>query len=309
MKNVIKSILFVVIFILICIVFGALLLPWHSVKEYGLYKSTAYEILWEPKDSIDAVYLGDSLIYNSISPMEIYNEYGFATFDCIEAAQLIKNSYEYLKVAIDNQHPNVVFFETNVLFRNPNYKPIYVKAKTIAKNIIPVYKYHNNWKKISLTDTYADVNYYKGYKPSMKKLGVHNHKPRKVKKTVPEYNMKYFEKIIKLCEENNVKLVLISTPSKNNWSEARHEELNKLSKKYNIEFLDLNSLEIDWRKDTKDYGEHLNYEGAKKVSHYVGNYLKQNNLAEDRRNDEAYKVWDAAYKKYQESFKNKTLMA
>ena len=152
MRNFIKSIVFTSLFIVFTILIGVLLLPWHSIAKYGLYKTAAYEVLWEKEDSIDAIFLGDSLIYNSISPMEIYNEYGFATYNCAEPAQMIKNSYEYLEAAIEGQHPKVVFFEANVLFRSPKYKPLYVTLKNVFKNIVPIYKYHNNWKK-------ADCNY------------------------------------------------------------------------------------------------------------------------------------------------------
>lgn len=58
-------------------------------------------------------------------------------------------------------------------------------------------------------------------------------------------------------------------------------------------------LNIDWENETKDEGSHLNYKDAKKVSHYLGNYLNDNNLVENHKDDEDYSEWHEAYKKYE----------
>ena len=49
---------------------------------------------------------------------------------------------------------------------------------------------------------------------------------------------------------------------------------------------------IDWSKDTRDGGNHMNYEGAKKVTAYFGNYLSTEFDLVDHRGDEKYKSWD-----------------
>ena len=61
-------------------------------------------------------------------------------------------------------------------------------------------------------------------------------------------------------------------------------------------------LKINWKKDTKDKGNHLNYRGAKKVTKYLGNYLKKTGLLEDHRKDSKYESWDRAYDIYIKSF-------
>ena len=62
--------------------------------------------------------------------------------------------------------------------------------------------------------------------------------------------------------------------------------------KENLPYLDLNlitdTLAIDWNTDTRDEGDHLNDFGAKKVSLYLGEYLKKQYVLEDRRNDSAF---------------------
>ena len=118
--------------------------------------------------------------------------------------------------------------------------------------------------------------------------------------TIPNVNIEYFNKIIKLCQENDIMLVLFGVPSMKSWSYAKDQKINELSNEYGLEFIDLNNiLEIDWVNETKDEGSHLNYSGAKKVSHYLGNYLFENNLVVNHKDDNKYDDWNKAYSKYQ----------
>ena len=303
MKKVIKSILFLVILALLIEVCNLLFIPKHS-----LFKSSNYVISGEKEDSIDVIFVGDSLVYSSISPMEIWNEYGFTSFDCADAAQIIPDTYDHLKYAVENQHPNVVFMEANVLFRDPKKRKFNVTAAQKALSIFPIVKYHDNWKKyLQEKSDGLWINQFKGYKYittiKSNKLANNYMEYSEEFNNIPEHNLEYFEKIIKLCEDNNTKLILIGFPSQVSWKYKKHNTATKIAEEYNLEFIDLNleDLGIDWKKDTKDNGAHLNHSGSEKVSKFVGQYIKDNNLAEDHRGDSNYSSWDIAYKMYRES--------
>lgn len=64
MKNLFKSIIFIAIFIFLYYGFSYLLLPKENIKEFGLIKTSEYEILGEAKNSVDAIIVGDSLVYS-----------------------------------------------------------------------------------------------------------------------------------------------------------------------------------------------------------------------------------------------------
>ena len=147
MKKAIKGIIFVLLFCILTEAISVALLPWEKVKKYGLYNTSAYEIVAEKDDSVDAIFLGDSLVYSSISPMEIWDGYGYTCYDCAQPAQIMPYAYDYLKVAIDSQHPKIVFIEANILFRDPEKLPLYKKVAYRIGNYIPIIKYHSNWKK------------------------------------------------------------------------------------------------------------------------------------------------------------------
>lgn len=65
--------------------------------------------------------------------------------------------------------------------------------------------------------------------------------------------------------------------------------------KKKLPFLDMNLLEkelnMDWDRDSRDEGDHLNTYGAEKVSRYLGDYLKANYGLTDHRKGEGAKRW------------------
>ena len=80
----------------------------------------------------------------------------------------------------------------------------------------------------------------------------------------------YLEKIRKLCEKNGTKLLLVSTPSPINCNYARHNSIEAYAREKGLDFLDLNlkteEIGINWKTDSLDNGDHLNYSGADKVT-------------------------------------------
>lgn len=306
MKNLLKAFIFTGILVVLVIISELILISGIDIRKHGIFKSANYELLGEKKDTIDVIFLGDSLIYSSISPMEIWNNYGYTTFDCAEAAQIIPDAYSYLKFAIENQHPKIIMMEANVMFRNPSKRKMGERIAIFFKQFVPITKYHDNWKKYIDGSKKKWVNPNKGYKyitltesSKNKNYMIYSNKYHEI----PKQNLPYIKKIIDLCEENDVKLVLVSLPTQNSWHYRKHNTTEKVAKENNLEFIDLNlvDLNINWETDTKDNGAHLNYLGAKKVSDYIGNYLHSTKLITDHRNDSDYKSWYRAYKKYEKN--------
>ena len=66
-------------------------------------------------------------------------------------------------------------------------------------------------------------------------------------------------------------------------------------------------IKIDWTKDTRDKGDHLNHTGAVKASEYLSRYLEESKLLSDHRNDNNYKSWNELYKRYLKQMEGKHL--
>ena len=302
MKNLFKSICFILIFLVLLSVSVFILLPKQNLFKYSFLNFLDYEILEEEDNKIDILFVGDSLVYNSVSPMEIWNEYGFTSFDCSTPAQLTETSYEYIKIAVERQHPKVIFLEANVLFRDPKNRTSERKLKDFYDRYSILDDYHDNWKDLLEYGKPLNVNKGYYYVNRVNKAEVFNYMQNKHKSIkIPKVNVEYFEKILDICKENNITLILFGIPSMKSWSYEKDRKATFFAEQYNLEFIDLNLVEeirIDWRTETKDEGSHLNYEGAKKVSSYLGNYIKQNNLATSHKDDKDYDDWNESYRKY-----------
>lgn len=91
-------------------------------------------------------------------------------------------------------------------------------------------------------------------------------------------------------------MILISTPSTVNWNYARYNGISELASELGCEYIDMNlmteEIPIDWDKDTRDKGDHLNYFGAKKVTSFISNYLSKTKLLVSHKGDSDYQKWD-----------------
>ncbi len=219
MKNFFKSIIFIAIFIFLYYGFSYALLPHENIKDFGLIKTAEYPVLGEKKNSVDAIIIGDSLVYSSVIPMEIYKDFGYTVFDCAEAAFILPDAYEYYKIALESQHPKVVMLGGNMFFRNTRKRKWYIKYERALKKVMPLLNYHNNWKNILFND-YGLVSIQKGYKLNK------TIKPGKyidyMKENDKEYvmikdNYEYLKMFIDLAKSYNAKVYVIGFPSQNSW--------------------------------------------------------------------------------------------
>lgn len=104
------------------------------------------------------------------------------------------------------------------------------------------------------------------------------------------YAMKYLDKMRKLCEKEGIKLLLVKAPSlAPQWYDGQNQQVLDYAEKYGLDYVNfyelLEETGIDYETDTYDGGLHMNYSGAKKLSHYLGSYLKKHTDWEDHRDD------------------------
>lgn len=317
-KRIVSCVLFVAILLGLLQVSSLVFQPKSNDKASGIHYSRANGIFSEPKDSIDTVFIGDSEVYHSFIPLNIWRDYGITSYDVSSPSQKLVYSMEFLKKTFEKQSPKIVFLETNAIFRK-SYLEDEITYK--AEQIFPVFRYHDRWKNLQLKDFSASVEYTanennKGYyftkksKPATDKAIKEYMKYSDVSAPILSTNKKYLNGIAKFCEKHGAKLVLISTPSTKNWNYQRHNTMEAISKDLGVDYIDTNLLRddipIDWKKDTKDKGDHLNYNGAVKMTNYIGKYLDDTKLFKDKRNDPSYDNWNTCLDKFEKQVKKGT---
>lgn len=306
-KNLIKQLskigLFLVIFFICLNVFSHILLPKNNNKKSGIKYENARGFYGERKNSLDIIALGNSNLYSSFIPNQLWNNKGYTSYVCAEPSQTVFQAYALLKEVFSCQKPQLVILETDGLFtKGDEFEQI---TSMYMKEIFPVFEYHSRWRNIQIND-FTDSPHYdttinnKGYvyRSAVKpyKGGKKYLKKKNKRDNFNLFNQMYLDKINQLCQENHASLLLLSVPSAKAWNYEKHNIIKEYALKKNIPFLDLNTekkqANIDWMTDTKDKGMHLNINGARKVTKYLEEYLQKKYTFIDHRNDIRYDEWN-----------------
>jgi len=309
MKKALKPVAFLLV--LVCLLIGTsyFVAPkeYENVYDIQLVNRKIDAVSQEKENTLDVLFTGDSEASNTFSPFQYWKEQGIASYNLGGSAQRLNDCYTVLEEVLKHQKPKILVLEPNTLFRK---NAVYNKEDSVlmmAEQIFPVLHHHNIYKSINLgvnllgatkENAYADQckGYYARVKIRPYQGSDQYMKTNKRETAIYPETMKYFEKIVQLCKENQVELIMVSSPSPKNWSDERHDVIQALCDKYGITYYDLNKLDnalaLDWTTDTLDRGDHLNINGSKKVNAYFGKILKEKYHIPDHRGEADYAIWD-----------------
>ena len=268
----------------------------------------------------DIVFFGTSQTYCTFDP-EVFDEYGWKTYNRGRQQQTMNYTYYYVKDALDNSDIDVAvleifgmsydegderFTDENIRdsslndFRDSKIKTEMIKdcvpEELQSDYLFPLNKYHNRWeewnyssfdawKESVLNPYYTEegrgFRQWEGAVPcgyaSWDTIFSETRRP------VYEENIRYLDQIRELCEENNVRLVLVRAPFPCNdkivemtntvmdWAEENDVEFINCMKVTDV-------IGLDFVTDSLDGGTHLNQSGGKKVSRYLAEYLKDSGM-------------------------------
>ena len=185
--------------------------------------------------------------------------------------------------------------------------------------LFPLAKYHDRWTELAYDDFDFISGNYRSFSRGMVSLTSECREkdpdladtpgiqldPKNVKKNFNKVNEAYLERIIKESQAQGIQVVLFKTPD-SDWTTQKHNHIVEIAKRYkNVAFLDLSTRNwfeeqnFVYATEASDYF-HVNLIGTKKVSAYLGSYLKKNCDLPDRRKDrEISKIFDEELKDYE----------
>lgn len=307
-KRFFTAFLFVLGLVGLLILSSHLFLPKSNKEGLGMEDARANGIVGEKDNTVDILILGDSESYASFIPLELWRDTGYTSYICGTSRQTLDYTKIMLRKAFNKQSPKIVLLETNAIFRKQSKSNILF---TRLGEKFSVFRYHNRWKALGWSDIKKSADFtwsddYKGFR--------HSTVIKPVKKTdyikstqeaehIPKLNRFCVQTIKEFCDANGARLIFYSAPSTVNWNMARHNSIQALVSELNCDYIDMNLLtkeiQIDWSKDTRDKGDHLNYFGAKKVTSYMSDYLSKTGLLTGHRGDPDYAKWDEALNRFE----------
>ena len=347
MKQMIKTLIFSATVLLLLSGFGVLLKTKRRVETAVDNYHDEHEGFYDlEKDTVDVLYIGSSHSFSSISPEDIYKKYGITGYVQGSSCQKVWQSYYYLEEFLYTQHPKIVILDTFMALDGGaqsepfnreaidkmRMSPAKLKSAWMAKRmnveeedfisyIFPALRYHDRWKELSDQDYkyifMPRTSSAKGFLPRQGSVAAEfNIKDYNNKTEVQTLNgtcADYLNKIKKLCDTNGMEFILVKWPTCL-WSLSSSLTIEQWANENDVRFLDFiankdlrAAVNIDWNVDSLDGGNHLNYEGAMKMTDWMGAYLTTNYVFEDKRNNENYMQWDEDYIYYKKCVKNAEL--
>jgi hypothetical protein len=327
-QQLIRAVGFLLLFCLLFSYGSAVMYPNLEDMEYS--RNTIHTFYEQPKDSIDVIFLGSSSFLYGISPLILWEKYGFTSFSRSSTVQSAVVSYYYLLETLKTQHPKVVVIDGISLFKEYNVDdreyhlrkaidPMKLSGEkirlvldivsksenqTLASYIFPLLRFHSRWDEVTIDDfiNLETIKYdpFRGYVMDFRinpRIFPENFmKPTKKISKNDEDSIHYLDKIIQLCKENEIKVVFATLP-RLSWNYSRHLAIKQLAEKYDSPYIDYNlpayidEMGINPASDFWD-NNHLNVYGAQKTSNYLGLTLQKMYGFPDKRNNPDYEQWD-----------------
>ncbi len=330
LKRVTKVVVFVFVMVICLLGVQQLLMPKYVTD---IQEGSMIEEYYQSEKNHDVLIIGSCQVYENISPVTMWEEYGITSYVRGSADQYIWQSYYILEDTLRYETPKVVMvdIQSMAIKKSEAEEPYnrmtidgmrWSATKVNAINasmtedenfisyLFPLARYHSRWSEL----TSEDIKYYinkpkvttNGY---MMRVGV---KPVTTKPRVPvladgtfdESNMEYLQKMSDMCKEKDIKLVLLKAPNIfPHWYEEYEQQIEDFAKEN--ELLYINALEvgdktgIDYLTDTYDTGLHMNVQGAEKYSKYLAGVLDDKYDLKDYRDDkDVAKYWENLVERY-----------
>lgn len=297
-----RIILFGAVFLLILTGLSALSDPvkWFNDNRVQDRNARLTELMKQEPYTIDVFNMGDSLSLASLSPMEMWRNDGYTSFNIGADGIRMPEIYYAVVEATKNQDVRYLFFETLPLFRYEKNQDKQMLLSQPLYHRFTFLKYHNIWK--TLAEGRGIKTYHKGYLVN-REVQEYKGDPdyldqelKGVKTEIPRFNRIWFERLKKYCDERNITIIFYSAPSPKNYNWKRLRSISAFAGEMGIEYLELNGrsgeIGLDWKTDSNDQGDHMNLDGVKKMTAFFGEELKKRGDITDHRQDPAYSSWN-----------------
>lgn len=268
---------------------------WWNVtaKIDGFYNS--------PRNEYDVMYFGSSNTYCSFNPLVVWEKTGVKSYVFATQQQPTWATYHYIVDAMKTQDIKLCVVDVLMFSKAEEYyddgvnytfldnmpfsknKLELIKASAPSGERFPLacrfMKYHSRWNELKSADFEYDrkemSDYSKGFYVLPTRFeGAETTNLDDVigENPLTEKNLYYLNKIIELCRENGVELMLVKTPSNATEEEKKYyNSVERVAKENGVTFVDYNMQyeEIGFNFETDFFDDsHLNVAGAEKFTKY-----------------------------------------
>ena len=337
MKNVASCAIFAVLLIMA-------ILKCADVLEYKEAREK-YTPFFEADTNFDVIFLGTSHMYNHVLPMEMWNDYGIASYNWGYSNCTPAENYYLIQDIVKYTSPKVVVMDVYGLveyegYNNGKYRTDRIEQQHVQFDSFPIWSaskyraskdvfddyannidfvwnfimYHNRWTELGQRDFKYDIKTEKGAR-FLTGLGTATFSPipENEKTTIDSICLPYYLKTIEFCQERGIEVLCVYIPFAANEEQQKvANSIGDIVKEYpNCRYVNMLTKDVlDFNTDITFDNVHLNYSGAVKVTEWLGQYLNSNYTLKDYRDDLSWEKDFLLYKEYKRTvLKSETSLA
>lgn len=278
-----------------------------------------------PQNTIDVMFFGNSHAHCTMDHGLLWNNYGIAGYTLSAGSQQLDSTYYFVKEAIEVQKPKVVVVEVygalweeisnseETVYRNTLgmrwsanlWNFVGHMAESMGKDLVwqlktfgKLFHIHSRYAELEKNDFEEELPFMRGYRGSYDIVACEKPVLVGADQILPlnEECEEFLYKIIDLTQETGTELVLMAAPFvMSQEQQMRLNRVEQIANEQQIPFIDYNRLsdeiQLDFSVDMRDY-EHLNNDGAFKVTKHLAEYLQGAFELPDRRGQAGYELWD-----------------
>ena len=304
-KKGMKLAAFVVVFcMLLSWIQGVLVNPEPGCGQ-RLY-SWIYGFWSEPRDSLDAVLIGNSSAYTSWCAPIAYDRYGIRVYPFTSPSQPLSLAREMIEMARTRQK-NALYIiplngmdsETTMknLHRAYDYLPFQFKLHSVSncpvpwtsktELLFPLIQFHSRWSALQTEDFHHRIGEYKGACFGEAYLSIELSEDASAyfratdeRGNIPSASEKALIELLDYLDENGIEALFCIFPQcrEDSWP-AQYNTAKDIVESRGYRVLDLSLLRYELQLDpTTDYYNllHTNVHGALKITDFFANYLVEN---------------------------------
>lgn len=319
-----------------------LLLLLAGLNRIFEYKGSREKLtpFFERAGQLDVLFFGDSHACSALYPMELWADYGIASYNLSNYNLTIPISYWVMRNALRVCQPEVVVLDVNQVWEQAKLcasssdmhtaldgfplsrtkleaifdltdDPLFTDDKghryqdLRPEFIFPLIKYHTRWNDLSMQDLKPLYNQELGGERNIAVALPAAYEITGAAADEQGFGFLYLRRFIKDCQSQGIRVLLTNLPypcPNNNEEQLYTNAVVYTAEEYGVEYLDFVYMDqiVDYSTDCYDPASHLNPSGAWKVTDFIGQHLSEAYGLTDHRDDAAYASWVSGYAAYRE---------